>query len=105
MNEHTGYHEGFHEYKDGKGFNPECLVCQADEGIEELKALADDRGFKKFQLEKVLGIRTCWSFECCDCGYKFKAMCPWPGYRLSSSCARCGRHNTIVRIYDEQDKD
>ena len=27
MNEHTG----FHEYKDGKRFNPDCLACLKEE--------------------------------------------------------------------------
>ena len=31
MNEHTG----FHEYKDGKRFNPECLVCLKEEEQEK----------------------------------------------------------------------
>ncbi len=33
MNEHTG----FHEYKDGKRFNPECLACLAEERGNLLK--------------------------------------------------------------------
>ncbi len=37
MNGHTG----FHETKDGKRFNPECLAC-----------LAEDRNFKKHLFEK-----------------------------------------------------
>ena len=35
MNEHTG----FHEYKEGKRFNPECLTC-----------LAEDRDYKQYLL-------------------------------------------------------
>ena len=30
MNEHTG----FHEYRDGKRFNPDCLECQWEEMIK-----------------------------------------------------------------------
>ena len=41
MSEHTG----FHEYKDGKRFNPECLAC-----------LAEDRDKKKLLL--YLGMRS-----------------------------------------------
>lgn len=39
MNEHSGWHE----YKDGKRFNPDCPAC-----------VADDRDFKKHQLEQLL---------------------------------------------------
>ena len=35
MNEHTG----FHEYKDGRRYNPECLAC-----------LAEDRDKKRLEL-------------------------------------------------------
>ena len=33
MTEHTG----FHEYKDGERFNPECLACLADKKREKIR--------------------------------------------------------------------
>lgn len=41
MNEHTG----FHEYKDGRRFNPECLKC-----------LAIERDWRKYLLEASIGL-------------------------------------------------
>ena len=54
-------HTGFHETKDRKRFNPACPACG---GIESLTLLADDRNFKKRQLDESLRLvgqlgRTC----------------------------------------------
>lgn len=40
MSEHTG----FHEYKDGKKFNPECQACREIELEEQVAMIPDKQG-------------------------------------------------------------
>jgi len=49
MTEHTG----FHEYKDGERFNPECLTCLADKRDKVTKQEEIREGIKRLALEEV----------------------------------------------------
>ncbi len=49
------YHTGFHEYKDGKGFNPGCPACQAEPlDYVPLEVLAKERDKRLVELTSIL---------------------------------------------------
>jgi len=49
VNEHTG----FHEYKDGKRFNPDCPACLEEELIKALRTREGRLCVYKWRLKKL----------------------------------------------------